>query len=262
MAVSRLPYLISRFLEIKHLNSDPGVYPYEDVNNPLIGETLMNDDPCTLVFNASLNGQYISDGFYQVEILINSRLSLPNPSQIKILHWTMALQNQSKIILTILKATVNSESCTKERIEPIPIEDNPMINSLIWKIKYLNLVDNYPQSQYGATSFSENSAFDVDNLYENPRRLTILNEKEEKMPLKEIENNNFGLPNEDACSHINKIMEYDSLLAGSFSKEDLIISKEEEFQLALNAIAENEKPNIPIFPPWAILYLKYKFRAF
>lgn len=84
--ISRLPFLVSRYLQIKLLDSEPEKYPFERDINPLIGIELTEDDPCTIAFDVILEGKFISDDYYKIEIQINSDVRLPKSCQVRILH--------------------------------------------------------------------------------------------------------------------------------------------------------------------------------
>lgn len=84
--VSRLPYLISRFIQIKFLNEEAHDCKPETDLNPLLEQGLIEDDPCTRVFTVILEGNYIFDDYYKIKISRSKQINLPNTCQIKILH--------------------------------------------------------------------------------------------------------------------------------------------------------------------------------
>lgn len=171
--------------------------------------------------------------------------------------------------MRILKAEVISEFYPKKQTTTIPIEDNPRVDYFINKIRYLKITQNF--NIENVSDISQNSALEINKLRkltDPAQNLGIIDEIVQRTPLRSMSLSNLeNIRNSRSnlnSQNFNKVSQgientpkYDEFSFGSFNKEDLFISAEEEARLILNAIPEGDKPNIKVFPAWSIVYLKF-----
>lgn len=143
---SRLLPLIHRYLYIKVLNRTAPPMSFKPDENPLLQESLVHDDPCTIPLTLRINGRTAHDGFYSIPIYLDKNLQIPANCDLKVLHWTLDIERQN-IVMTIIKGTVVNTLIKNLVGDLCPIEDNPVIHQLLKTFRIKNLIEQVEAGQ-------------------------------------------------------------------------------------------------------------------
>lgn len=274
----RLPFLVSRFLQLKHLNLKPTPLPFEVENNPLLGVTLAEDDPCTIPFVAEFSGNSISDGFYTIQVYLDPSLEIPQKCLISIMHWTLDFENSAPT-LTIIKASVVATIYSLSKTALVPIENNPRVAELMQKLRHQRISlrydiypiedtyeerkpqindslmsdapDSFPQYNIGNTPLKENKPISLGVGSRGKEKSAELKSKREVVPISS---------QEDLMTSLMPSFR-EEVLNQDYQEEELLRDLKEERGFEINQIEIDQEVGIEEFPSWALDYLKFFYKV-
>ncbi|CAG9318055.1 unnamed protein product [Blepharisma stoltei] len=241
---SRLFVLVKRYLIIKILKKEPPPLGFDPDYNPLLIQDLFVDDPCTIPFKVTTDGNRVFDGNYSIEVRFIEDHKFRTPTLINVFHWDLEIKYQ-KLILIVKTAHILN-----------PMRFNWNTDDIHTNPEIYNILENVNSAKYRA------------GIMPMPQNLcqTVSSSKENKQKFKEVKHYEI-IDCENDNEHPQMLIE--TIL---YENKENLCSTELNARMSGDMIPlqdtleshSNTKSNAQIieqFPMWAINYLKYKYNV-